>query len=133
MKNLVGRVINSVTISKNRNLITFNTDQGPIHYYTEGDCCSSSWIEHFEYEGIEGSTVISFTEKNIEPYKDDLIPTLYPDNQQEYDQWYFYDIVTTKGTFTIEMRNSSNGYYGGYLIYLSDHTLNTGGWIKENM
>ena len=37
------------------------------------------------------------------------------DNCEEEMSYYFYEITTNKGSYMIEMRNSSNGYYGGSL------------------
>ena len=74
----------------------------------EGDCCSLSWIEHIEgVENLAGQTVLeAFTD---EGERDDAHP--------EYDclQIYFYKLRTTGGYLDIDMRNSSNGYYGGWL------------------
>ncbi len=37
-----------------------------------------------------------------------------------YLQQYFYEIVTDKGSFTLEMRNESNGYYGGSMEFIGE-------------
>lgn len=118
--NLIGETIRKCEVSQDRNSIVFTTDNKKIAYKTHGGCCSDSWIEHFERDGIEGSTVIDVKNFNIDDDNSkndltDLLSTKYPDRQQECDRAYFYEIVTDKGSFTIEMRNSSNGYYGGWL------------------
>jgi hypothetical protein len=106
-----------VKISDDRYRIELLTDTGPITLEVDSDCCSSSWIETFDYESIIGGTVTAVVEKAMEfsPETPDLLPTKYPNFQQDYDRQYFYEIVTDKGSATIEMRNSSNGYYGGWL------------------
>lgn len=118
---LVGKTIAFVKISDNRESVLFITIDGDIICYMAcGDCCSQSWIEHFDYGSLIGATVIDvickYPNEDLDAEREDhLLPTRFPDFQQEYDQAYFYEIVTDKGSETLEMRNSSNGYYGGYM------------------
>jgi hypothetical protein len=112
---IVGKTILAVEITQDRESVMFNTDDGVIKFVAEGDCCSRSWIEDFDHEGIVGSTVTKIEEIEVPPSPDDLMDTKYPENQQDYDKAYFFKLTTTSGNFTIEMRNSSNGYYGGWL------------------
>jgi hypothetical protein len=58
-----------------------------------------------------------WVDRDIEPNVD----TLSIEEKRDYDggelKFYYYTILTDKGETTIEMRNSSNGYYGGTLYY----------------
>lgn len=79
-----------------------------VRWEAEGDCCSSSWIEHIEgVENLTGQTILSASAVNG-PVEED---------HPEYEclRTYFYKLVTTAGYLDIDMRNSSNGYYGGSL------------------
>ena len=79
-----------------------------IRWEPEGDCCSRSWIEHIEgVENLAGQTILEAWTSNGDR----------DDNHPDYDclQIYFYKLRTTAGYVDIDMRNSSNGYYGGWL------------------
>lgn len=118
MKELEGRYIVSIYRSGDEMLI-FQTDKGLISFLVEGDCCSRSWIEHFEgVEALLGKTVIST--------EDIMINNVFPRNEydetidehgnaHEYLQSYGVKLTTTAGRAQIEYRNSSNGYYGGWM------------------
>lgn len=86
--------------------LTFETNQGNFGFEAHGDCCSSSWFEHFTgVDFIVGATVtdvrrIDITEVVEKPKYGEI-------------QQYGYQLVTDKGFVDIEMRNESNGYYGG--------------------
>ncbi len=88
-----------------------------MKFYAEGDCCSTSWI--YEVDNIESlldEVVSNVIEHPTDSYdwSEDKGAVGKTD---KYDslQVYTYDIVTAKGVCTIDFRNDSNGYYGGYL------------------
>lgn len=112
---LVGRRILSVRISEDRERIEFNTDAGLVCADCYADCCSASWVEEFDYNNIIGGVVTLVNTKYLN--HGTTIPSVYPDKQQDEDEQHFYEISTDKGAATIEMRNSSNGYYGGGLDF----------------
>lgn len=106
MKNLIGKHINKLLGDKTFSWLVFETTDGQLSYYAEGDCCSSSWFEHLSgVEALIDSTVVDveFADGGAEDRSD-----------YEYLQWDFIIIVTNKGRATIEFRNSSNGYYSGW-------------------
>lgn len=71
-----------------------------------GDCCSSSWFEHLDgAAALLGSTILAVEEVQG--------PDGTPDHEDDVLQTYFLKFTTTKGRATLEMRNESNGYYGG--------------------
>jgi hypothetical protein len=96
--------------------ITVVTDKGTLTMTAYGDCCSSSWFESVEVDpGLEGSVVIK-VDQEADP-RPDWVET--PSKVEEYEeciQYYFGTIYTDKGRITWEMRNSSNGYYGGSIL-----------------
>jgi len=90
----------------------------------EGDCCSESWIEHYELPSV-GETIVNIIELEISNEEAITLHCLEENESNEIVdeegreheclQFYFYCILTDKGNYKIEMRNSSNGYYGGSL------------------
>lgn len=89
-----------------------------IYLETEGDCCSQSWIEHIgNPEASHMARFEDWCEVNIDPSPDNLTE----EQRSAYDcgelKLYFFRLSTSKGETLIEMRNSSNGYYGGMLNY----------------
>lgn len=113
LSKLKGKQIKSIQINSDKTALKFELAgaQGTIAYYTDGDCCSRSWIEHFS--GIE-----NLLDGVIEDATEILIGT-YDRGEPEYgfDSHRFYGvkIKTTTGYSDLEYRNASNGYYGGSL------------------
>ena len=87
--------------------ITFLTDNGSFTLNAYGDCCSHSWFEHMELPEFP------FTITKLETV--DIADVTKEDGYgcEERLQTYSLKITTDKGHGDIEMRNSSNGYYGG--------------------
>lgn len=88
----------------NEQQIVLSTSNGTLTLEASGDCCSHSWFESWDSDADAGV----ITELDL--------AGSYGDNWEEggnYIQSYFGTIKTTKGRVTWEMRNSSNGYYGG--------------------
>ncbi|GAC1455464.1 MAG: hypothetical protein PVSMB1_04960 [Gemmatimonadaceae bacterium] len=124
---LVGRKLIGVSVSKDKNVLVFQfADGGEVKYNADGDCCSSSWIEHIEVPNdIAGAEVISVSEAPVIDATDD--DTKNPRGVEKYEwedeprreheclQVYQTVFGTTKGEIAVEYRNSSNGYYGGSL------------------
>lgn len=100
-----------VYISANKTLICFETDIDGFPMFnifiTSAACCNEVWIEHIN--GIKNlrnqkiTEVISKTEDIGE------------DEKGNYLEKILYTFITKKGYFDIELRNSHNEYYGGYL------------------
>lgn len=101
---LTGSQINKFVLA-DKITIEVHTKEKIFIYRTYGDCCSHSWIEHMD-DVPENFTIQNISEKEVST----------SDHKGEYEDFliqYFYEIETDKGSFTIEMRNESNGYYGG--------------------
>lgn len=121
VKDMVGRKIESVTLDKSKDVVTFKFQDGHIRRFgVEGDCCSHSWIEHLERPmGLEGATLTGHDHGGtVDATEDDA------ENPQREDGGYreheclqvYQDIFhMDRGDICLEYRNSSNGYYGGCL------------------
>jgi len=109
IKELIGKVINKVYISDDHVLLKFTCiDRESIIYVAEADCCNDVWFNHINgLQNLIGAVVISVHDK---PTIEDATPT-----KQDEDIIYGWTVVTANGYFDVEMRNSSNGYYGGTL------------------
>lgn len=113
VKGLIGKVIIKIEVLGDDDCLRLILDnEEHIDFSAEGDCCSQSWIEHYD-EVSEPSTIIEFKEIPISPSFEEK-PTTKGHYEEEM-KYYFYELVTNKGSYMIEMRNSSNGYYGGSL------------------
>ncbi len=108
-----------------RTLLKINDEDDDLHFFLDGDevitfvasgdCCSHSWIESIESPD-KPETIVSFEEIEIPPSSETIETT--PTKKEHYEeemQYYFYKVITDKGSYLIEMRNSSNGCYGGWL------------------
>jgi uncharacterized protein (TIGR02996 family) len=117
---LVGRTVRQVKFNGDH-LLTLLTDEGPIGYRAEGDCCSWSWYYRIlNPENLIDQKVVAVSEGRT----DDVDPN---DGlgQQEDDQVYGYCLMTAKGATEITFRNSSNGYYGGWIKPVHTDLCNT--------
>lgn len=111
MAELVGRKISKVLLDSNaQEVLGFETDEGAIYYEAEGDCCSESWFADIvNFPALDCATVSSVEALHLpQDPKDGR-------SRQEYDVVYGYLIRTDRGAATVIFRNSSNGYYGGWL------------------
>lgn len=111
---LVGKTVIKAYINKGRTeiLLVCENDESFL-LQTQGDCCSESWIEHSSGFNELPFTIMKVEEKEL----GEVLPT-----RQEYDQLYSLNLEVKRSTGIwyhkdcgIEFRNSSNGYYGGYL------------------
>lgn len=106
---LDGTTITKVDIATDRKAIRFCTDRGEVIARTDGDCCSESWIEHIELPALGFPAHVVATEEVEMPEPE----------QGDHDCLvsYGFKVVTDRGDMLIEYRNSSNGYYGGELVW----------------
>ncbi len=115
---LIGKVLEAISLSDDKQKLSVTVDGETLKYGVEGDCCSSSWIEHLEVpDGVIGSVITEIEEINMGEVggsKDHCERCKESDCLQLYQTL----IKTQKGTVTLEYRNDSNGYYGGYLVNL---------------
>ena len=120
---MLNKPLKSVELRNNKEKITFSfVDGSERSFRADGDCCSLSWIEHLELPpNLEGAIITSVEESGGIPWDNHECKEPPEGEYQKpcgHDCLSVYNILffTNKGTITLEFRNDSNGYYGGYLI-----------------
>ena len=120
---LKGHLIQAVTTNEDHTVLVFHTESGSFSFSAEGCCCSFSWIEHI-------NSLDELIRHEVEKTEEIEVPEALTQGGVDYvpsklsSEWavsvYMYKLYTAAGSCTIEMRNSSNGYYGdgGYLVYV---------------
>ena len=115
-KDLINRTVKSIQLlpCKTRLVLSF-TDGEPVHFQVEGDCCSWSWVEHLESPNdLDGATLVSVDQFGLGEIDS---------TEHECLKVYQTRFRTSRGDIVVEYRNSSNGYYGGWM-YRYDPTWN---------
>lgn len=107
-KDLEGHKI--LALHGDKETLQFTTEFETLSYNCEGECCSSSWFEHIS--GIE--FLVGHTIRKTENIEMNFV-TAEDEKGHECLRQYGYRFTTDRGYFEIDMRNSSNGYYGGYI------------------
>ena len=104
---IVGQTITEVAL--NGYFLLLHTQLGVWRLEARGDCCSHSYWYRDSFEGLDNlfeSEVIRAEDMKI---------TGGADLENGYClEIYAIRLHTAKGTATLEMRNESNGYYGGH-------------------
>jgi hypothetical protein len=123
---LVGKTINKIHMDPSKEQIVFETSRGNFAYFAAGDCCSTSWFEHLDgVDALIGGTISSvddIEQSEIGEAFETLLIKLGLSTEKADDagheciQKYFFKFTTDKGRASLDMRNSSNGYYGGYVV-----------------
>lgn len=113
--------------------LVFDTDRGRIGYHVEGDCCSTSYF--FDFYGVAnllaGEPVTAFEAVDLAPGDVGYRPETWEQGvgvicrDAEEIQVYGYRLTTTHPTFgevsaVVSFRNSSNGYYGGWMSLMGN-------------
>jgi hypothetical protein len=124
MKALEGKTVQKLYVTPGGEALVFDCGDVAIAYRAEGDCCSRSWFN--DVDGVSrllGATVTKT--ESVEMLKPDVSPAPHNDwcdDDCDYDHAMYEDLkaygiklTTTEGYVDIVFRNSSNGYYGGYL------------------
>jgi len=125
MKELIGKKIVGAYLSSDKTQLGFVLEGGErLAYFTEGDCCSNSWVEHFSNsEYLAGARVVDVQDVNVPG-----VDSASDSTNDECIQCYGVKVVLEgRPAFELEYRNSSNGYCGGYI---SKTTLTDGEWLK---
>lgn len=117
LKLLVGKTVKEVRLHADKTLLAFICDSGDYLYcYTDGDCCSSSWIEHLNgLKSLLGHVVNNVVTRDM--------PEVAGESEWSCISCYGWTLETNAGRCDIEMRNESNGYYGGNLMNSSGDPL----------
>jgi hypothetical protein len=107
---LVGKTVKALFKNDEGTYLRFVLDDDSEQlYFTEGDCCSKSWVEQIiGLEALIGQKINSVKDYHLET-KDDPIHDVL--------NLYKCTLNTSAGRFDIEYRNASNGYYGGSIEF----------------
>lgn len=102
---LLGKVINKITILQDKEAIAFELDDCVILMHHWGDCCESVTINDItgDLDDLIGYPLLLAEES-----------TNSEDNPPEYADsftWTFYKLATFKGYVDIRWLGESNGYY----------------------
>lgn len=113
IKDLEGKTIKELVINSEKTTIGFILDNGKTLWANAvGDCCS---FEHVNgVDALIGQTINKVVEREM--------PEAEGEHGDEVVQYYGWTFETNKGRCDLEMRNRSNGYYGGW-VNVSDKVL----------
>jgi len=108
---LVGETVRRVLLTEDKETIHFITDACRHIFETENGCCNQVWFAAISgLEFLIDAEVLSVEDKGW--------------GEDEWDvpgyealQRGFWTLKTSKGYVDLEVRNSHNGYYGGYVVY----------------
>ena len=112
---LIGKTIIKIEMTADSEQIRFFLREGdePIVARCDADCCSHTWIENVSDPGaIIGHTIVRAGDVDM--------PDLGSPNEYDCIAYYGFEIATAMGRCIIDYRNSSNGYYGGWLHWTPD-------------
>lgn len=115
MKELIGKKVVRLEINEDESVLKFIHPEGDETLYVAiGDCCSATWFA--DITGVDAllNHTIAAAE-NIE------MKDVIQDQRcrQEVDEFYGVKLTTDAGIVNIVYRNSSNGYYGGWICFLN--------------
>lgn len=123
---LIGATISEMKVAEDRYAILFITDKGNLIARVDADCCSETWVEHIDLP------VLGFPAKVLDVV-DLEMPDLGSPEPGEEIEYYGAKIVTDKGDIIIDYRNSSNGYYGGSMVWPGSDEYFSGGVYGQNI
>lgn len=137
MKELLGLVVNSISVNDGESVLKFSTDQGDKFFVAYGDCCSESWFADIIIDrDFKGQRVVEVIELELPEFVQKLIES-DGRTRQEYDAVYGFKIKLKddkswlQNSIEIIFRNSSNGYYGGWVEYSETFPKGAEGNFKE--
>lgn len=107
IKKYIGKTIESFSFERSKITFLF-TDKENLELFAQGDCCSESWFEQISGEEACASGAI-FSDLELITMED----VTHGDYQTEV--FYGFKIKTDKGIADVDMRNMSNGFYGGFI------------------
>lgn len=106
---LIGAVVREISYTKDCDSFEIRTDRGEMAFQAVGDCCSQSWFQAFDDFEILIGRHISSIEERVE----ERDTTGNMEAQQEETNLYGCVFSCASGSAYLELRNDSNGYYGG--------------------
>lgn len=125
---LLGKKIIAIEIADTKDYLKFITDSEPVFMQVEADCCSTSWIEHMSLPALPAVCLKIENVEMPQPSKEEderhiLLNNIFMEACEPEDRclrFYGFKITTDKGYIDIEYRNSSNGFYYGWMRFVSD-------------
>ena len=122
---LVGKTLIDIQLAADKEAIRFVTTDGDVVALCDADCCSHTWVETVE------STLRRFPATILKAGDLELNREPEDDPELEVVQFYGFELVTDQGVVIFDYRNSSNGYYGGWLVWEGEHHY--GGVYAQNV
>lgn len=113
---LVGEKILSIELSNGSRDLSIETENHLYKYEANGDCCANAYIESIDNIDWLINEEVMYTN------------SLRLDSEElEYSviDYHRYEISSAKGTCSIELRVSHNGYYGGSIYFVSKTDKNS--------
>jgi len=112
---LLRKKVESIFIdSEEQRYLKIITGRNVFVFEAVGDCCSESWFADLTgIQSLIGSTITRIEEVRLDEVDNSR-------TRQDVDEGYSIKIKSTGGYAEIVYRNSSNGYYGGYLNVISE-------------
>lgn len=118
MSGIVGKKIVSASLNVDNDELCLVDDKGQHHWLSAvGDCCSKSWFEHITFPTFPFVVKEAICVKwDFEPRREEV------DDDEGRDDLKIYALKfkTSKGHIDLELRNQSNGFYGGSIAYSLD-------------
>src|SRR5277367_3929125 len=109
MEDLVGKTVRAIEVSDDQHWLVIKHDEGQNVYWCEGDCCSTTWVADIVgVDNLLGFKVVKAEDVEVEPVNDGR-------GREEVDLFYGIKLTTERGYVDIVYRNSSNGYYCGWM------------------
>ncbi len=134
-QDLVTRTIGSTVqkIFMDEDTLIFETDKGTFGWTVEGDCCSHSYFHDFigVKKLLAGNPIVKAGEVSELPDKLEYDDSKDDKGWDDCIQVYGYEFVTLDPKFgevtsVMAFRNSSNGYYGGWMNSMGDNPSTAG-------
>lgn len=110
---LAGKTIEQVWLKDDEESLGFSCSDGTwVQWDVSGDCCSNSWFADI----VGTQTLFGGTVREVQTVMMDEIGYNVADGRErDHDEAYGYKIITDLGWCDVVFRNSSNGYYGGWM------------------
>lgn len=111
LNDMIGSTVTELYVGNSEGTLLFKTaDDKWFCWNVVGDCCSDSWFADIVgFDALIKKEILSVEEVPCVSMEDD------GRSRQDSDLAYSYKLTTKAGYVDIIFRNSSNGYYGGWM------------------
>ncbi len=112
LQQLIGRRVEALLIDGGQQRLVFVCHGLTVLWTVVGDCCSESWFADIvDVDHLFSAEVTAIAVVPLPAW----VNTDDGRGRQETDEAYGYRVTTERGYVDIIFRNSSNGYYGGWM------------------